>query len=321
MSGVFRAVPGTTSPLLHQLASLNPANPFYTPQYIGYKIAQGCTAWLLTNGDEGTRGVSCPVFMKTGRLRRSIEIPSMPAMVSESFWQGLLEFCRGKAVTDLSVNSFCSESAAIPPLCNEKSRKARWEYTLDLKHPDTLTKMRKGHSYNVKRARKMGVKIRRGRDLDDVLAHARLIGVSMQRRKDRGENVTTAVETEDLLRLTQSGVGEIFQAMLDGEIISSNVILNAQKCGYNHTQGTSPKGMDYGAAHFLIHEIACALREEGKEVFNLGGTDDPDPESGLVKFKTGFGAATKRLELEAARFAPGSIASGLFRRLFLLEQG
>jgi len=38
------------------------------------------------------------------------------------------------------------------------------------------------------------------------------------------------------------------------------------------------------------------------------GTEDPNPESALVKFKTGFGVATEKIEFGAMRFMPGSIA-------------
>lgn len=242
-------------------------------------------------------------------------MPNLPA--GELFWQRLIDFCREKGISDLSVNSFCSPGGVIPQLNHEKSRKARWEYVLDLKLPDTLTKMRNGHSYSIKRARKLGVEMRRVRNREGIEAHARLIGISMQRRKDRGEDVTTSVETDNLSRLIESGAGEIFQAVLDGQVVSSNAILIAEKAGYNHTQGTSPQGMNCGAAHFLVHEIACALRDEGKEVFNLGGTDDLDPESGLVKFKTGFGAATERIELEAATFEPAKLGASLLRRVMM----
>ncbi len=120
------------------------------------------------------------------------------------------------------------------------------------------------------------------------------------------------------MQLIGSGAGEIFQAVLASQVVSSNLILIAEKAGYNHTQGTSPEGMDCGAAHFLIHGIARALRQEGKEVLNLGGTDDPNPESGLVKFKTGFGVTTEKIELETARFMPSSIVSCFLRRFFIL---
>lgn len=318
MSELFRVERNASRLLLSEIAASNPANPFYTPQYIDARSSQGAAPLILIS-DHGQPRIYCPAFMKTGRLRCSLEIPSMPGVRGkEPFWQGLMAFCRQQGVSDLSVNSFGSQGGAIPQLNHEKSRKSRWEYVLDLKHPDTLKKMRKGHAYSVKRARKLGLKIRRARDLEAVEAHARLIGVSMQRRKNRGENVTTSVVTNDLLRLIQSGAGEIFQAVLPNAVVSSNFILLADKAGYNHTQGASPEGMDCGAAHFLIHEIACILRDEGKEQFNLGGTDDPDPDSGLVKFKTGFGAATLKNELEAARFEVGGVAERLLRRILII---
>lgn len=316
MTETFRAEPDTTS-LVSEIAALHPMNPFYTPQYIAFRRTQGFTPWILISGDSTRSKVYCPAFMKTGRLRCSLEIPSMPnVQVNASFWQGLMDFCRQKGISDLAVSSFCSPGGLIPQLNHERSRKIRWEYVLDLKHPDTLMKIRKGHAYSIKRARKIGVEMRRVRDREGIVAHARLIGISMQRRKDRGEDVTTSVETNNLLRLIESGAGEVFQAMLGGQVVSSNAILMAAKAGYNHTQGTTPQGMDCGAAHFLIHEIACALRDEGKEVFNLGGTDDPDPESGLRKFKTGFGP-TEKIELESATFEPGKLGTALLRRVMV----
>jgi hypothetical protein len=313
---MFRIASGTTASLAQQMAAANPLNPFYTPGYAAYRRSQGFICWIMMNEAAAGPDIYCPAFMKTGRLRRLLEVPSVPeAPLDRSFWQGLLDFCRQQGVSDMSLNSFCSSSGAVPQLSHERSRKARWEYVLDLKHPDALVKMRKGHAYSIKRARKLGVEIRRASDHPAVEAHVRLIGDSMQRRKDRGEDVTTSVEMADFLRLTESGAGEIFQAVLDGKVVSSNVILMSEKAGYNHTQGTSPEGMDCGAAHYLIHGIASTLRNEGKEIFNLGGTDDPNPDSGLSKFKTGFGTATEIHAMEAARFEVGSPIHRLFRRL------
>jgi hypothetical protein len=321
MTRTFRAEPNTTPALAQEIAALNPANPFYTPQYFAFRRAQGFMPWVLINDNYSQSKIYCPAFMKNGRLRCSLEIPSMPDLpADEPFWEGVMDFCHQKGVSDLSVNSFCSEGGVIPALSQEKSRKLRWEYILNLKHPEFLKKMSKGHAYRVKRARKMGVEMRRGRDRKAVGAHARLITASMQRRQERGENVAIEAPVEALYQLIDSGAAEIFQAVLSGEVVSSNFILLSEKAGYSHTQGTSPAGMDCGAAHFLIHEIACILRSEEKDIFNLGGTDDPDPESGLVKFKTGFGAATEKIELEAARFMPGNVASCLLRRLFLFRK-
>jgi hypothetical protein len=313
---MFRIAPGTTPSLVEQMAVANPANPFYTPQYAAYRLTQGFVCWILMSNVNSGPDVYCPAFMKTGRLRCLLEIPSVPEVsMGETFWQGLLDFCHQQGVSDISLNSFCSRNGVVPKLSHEKSRKARWEYVLDLKHSDVLAKMRKGHAYSIKRARKLGVEIRRASDPQAVEAHVRLIGDSLQRRKERGEDVTTSAETGGFLRLTESGAWEIFQAVLAGKVVSSNVILMSEKAGYNHTQGTSPEGMDCGAAHYLIHKIASALRGEGKEIFNLGGTDDPNPDSGLRKFKTGFGIATEMHGMEAASFEIDTPVHCLLRRI------
>ena len=317
MSERFKVVLDEAQSLINEISVLNPINPFYTAQYMSYQLAQGLTPWIFVYEENYTRSKTfCPAFMKTGRLRRSLEIPSIPDIpVNALFWSELINFCHKNGVSDLSVHSYCSQSGKIPQLSNETNRKLRWEYVLDLTHPDVFTKMRKGHTYSIKRARKAGVTIQRTCDQEAVKSHAQLISTSMQRRQDRGENVATSMPINDLLQLTASGAGEIFQAVLAGQIVSSNLILIAEKAGYNHTQGTSSEGMNCGAAPFLIYEIACTLHQEGKRIFNLGGTDDPNPESGLVKFKTGFGEKTRRIELEAVQCKPSSVIFSQLQRL------
>lgn len=315
MTEIFATVIDTTSPQIQEVVTLNSHNPFYTSEYIAYRRLQGFTPWLLSNNLTQSK-TYCLAFMKTGRLRRSVEIPSVPDIpADEPFWQNLINFCHTNGVTALSVNSFCSPGGIIPNLVHEIERKTRWEFALNLKHPDILKKMSKGHAYRIKRAKKTGVEMQRRKDQEAIATHARLISASMQRRKERGENVHASVSIENFSKLIDSGAAEIFCAVAADQILSSNIILLAEKTGYSHTQGTSLEGMECGAAHFLIHEIASTLRDEGKESFNLGGTDDPNPESGLVKFKTGFGAATEQIELQAARFIPNGVISGFLQRM------
>jgi lipid II:glycine glycyltransferase (peptidoglycan interpeptide bridge formation enzyme) len=317
MNITFEAISDKAQSLIREVAILHPINPFYTAQYMACRNALGFTPWIFVYKNNVQSNIYCPAFMKTGRLRRSLEIPSMPDIsTDEPFWPELINFCRQQGVSDLSVHSFCSQGGEIPKLNSEKNREARWEYVLQLKHSDLFTKMRKGHAYRIKRAKKTGVEIRRTSDQEALKAHARLIGASMQRRQDRGEKVTTSTSANDLLQLIESGAGEIFQAVLADQIVSSNLILIAEKSGYSHSQGTNQEGMKCGAAHFLIHGIACILRQAGKEVHNLGGTNDLNPESGLVRFKNGFGVGTERIELETAQSKPGNVAYSKLRRFF-----
>lgn len=51
----------------------------------------------------------------------------------------------------------------------------------------------------------------------------------MQQQRYRGKNVTTSVSTNDLLQLTKSGAGEIFQAVLFNQVVSSDLYADSQK--------------------------------------------------------------------------------------------
>ncbi len=124
-------------------------------------------------------------------------------------------------------------------------------------------------------------------------------------------------EGGDVERLVRSGCGRLFQALQDGVAVHCYLILLSAKGAYNHSQGANQKGLATGAPHFLIHELVEALkRDHAIEVFNIGGTDQLN--SGLEQFKSGFGATTSRLELEAAQFSlpgglPGMLRSSIRR--------
>jgi lipid II:glycine glycyltransferase (peptidoglycan interpeptide bridge formation enzyme) len=90
----------------------------------------------------------------------------------------------------------------------------------------------------------------------------------------------------------------LFQAVHDGEIVSSALFLRAARGAYSQTMGTNPTGMKLGAARLVIVEAARMLKEEGVELLNLGGVSDDNP--GLREFKVGFGA--RAINLQAAEF-------------------
>ena len=235
----------------------------------------------------------CSAFMKAGKLGRLLEIPSLPQLPDDdAFWKGLLEFCACAKVSDLLVNTFASRQSNIPSLSKENWRKRRCEYFLECQHPDLWKEIRKGHWYSIKKGRKAGLILRHGTDAEACEEHARLVNESMARRLNRGDAVSKR-DVEQLLEITKNGAGVVFQALLDGEVRSSNLILLAEKGAYNHSQGASKEGFDCGAPHFLIYETVNYLRGNSLEIFNLGGTDQLN--SGLERFKSGFGATTSRV--------------------------
>ena len=302
------------APTVHRaLADLAPANPFLTEAFAAAQKAGGAHCIAFTAEENGRVRHGSVGFAKAGRLKRTLTIPSMPNLPADDpFWAGLVDFCRRSGVTDLTVNSFASTAPAAPALgpglAEEIWRRPRREYPIDLGRDDLWTGLSKNHKRNIKRGQKNGLAMRRSADPAHCRDHVALIGASMSRRESRGEDIHQSAEARRYARLIESGAGELFQMTGDGQVLSSVLILKARAGGYYDSAGTTPEGMSAGASHFLIHEIAEALRGDGCTTFNLGGADLE--QTGLARFKAGFGST--EIPLQAARF---SLATGLKKLL------
>jgi len=86
-----------------------------------------------------------------------------------------------------------------------------------------------------------------------------VISASMQRRRYRGKNVTIFVSTNDLLQLTESGAGEIFQAVLFNQVVSSGLYSDSQKSRIQSYSGHQPRRHGLWSSPFSLHGITCAL--------------------------------------------------------------
>jgi lipid II:glycine glycyltransferase (peptidoglycan interpeptide bridge formation enzyme) len=146
------------------------------------------------------------------------------------------------------------------------------------------------HRRNINKARRHGIVLASTTDAAAADVHARLMAASMHRRSERGENVPTISEhdTRNELAFLASGAARIYQAVHEGRIVSSMLVLNAPAGAYYHSAGTTPEGMEIGASTFLVSEIIRDLTNQGRLIFNLGGATDES--AGLQRFKSGFGA-------------------------------
>ena len=297
--------------LCAELMAQFPTNPFYTQNYVEAQRSLGFAPWMFIIRENGLIKSGCTAFMKAGRLSRTLEITSFPMFDDqEFFWERLIRFCKKQGVTHLKVETFASPVTKIPSENGQACRKKRSEFLLELQKPDLRGKISKNHARNIKRGRKAGLYVQRSSSQKACQAHAKLITKSMIRRGDRGERVPENVPADAFWAYTHSGAGELFQAYLDKIVLSSVLVLFAEKGAYYHSAGNNPEGMAYGASHFLIQEIANVLRDRSFEVFNLGGSDQTNP--GLSRFKAGFGASVVDLE-EADFFLSGRIRLNLIR--------
>ena len=293
-----------------EVAALDPRNPFYTPNYIDARRMLGLQPWLLSIRQDDCLITGCTSFLKVGRLTKTLEIPSLCEIPEgNTFWKGMVKFCRKSKISNLNINSFASTRVDIPALSDEFERKNRIEYVIYLKNSSLWDQLSSNHKRNIKRGQKAGLQMRCITTEQACEEHARLGRASMVRRDNRGESVTLDIQAERFLALIKSGAGELYQAIGDRAVLSSVLILKADRGAYYQSAGTSPEGMKTGASHFLIYNIAEALKKESMELFNLGGADES--QTGLKRFKTGFGGT--EVKLEAAQFFLGS----KFKKQFL----
>ena len=314
--------------VLAAVADVAPGNPFFTAAYVQARRACGDHPVVLGVWSGAAVVAACPAYLH--RRSRALDIVSLPTLSDgvEEFWPGVLRFCRTQRVRFLSIDSFGSSAASIPPLAHEVSRRARREFVLAL-GTDPLAGLSSNHRRNVARARARGVTVRRGHTAEARTTHGRLVAASLDRRTARGETVNAGGGVDMSQALMQTGAGELVQAVRGDEVLSSILVLRARCAAYYHSAGTSPDGMAVGASHFLVASLAAALRDEGLQSFNLGGAGD---EGGLRRFKEGFGARVVPLEaaqfstewtltrkartaLRLARDNPGGLARSLVARL------
>jgi len=222
-------------------------------------------------------------------------------MVPESFWDGLLRYCRQTRISNLMIQTYGSVQAKIPNLPGELWRASRWEFCIDLMRPDVTAQFGKEHRRLAKRADERGMQLRRSRNITALEEHLRVSQFSTARRRERGEEVSDG-GVKLMSALLESGCGELFQAVEGGRVLSSILVTKAEGGAYLHAAGTDSDGMKLGASHFLISKTAEILKQEGRTIFNLGGVNDL--QSGLAAYKSHFGKVGN--PLESAEFHLGT---------------
>ena len=304
------------------VSALEPANPFLTQAYADARRALGAAVVLFAERDRRTGFVSGTLgYLEGGAAARRLEIASLGTIADgPAFWDAVRAYCRQRRVWDLEVGTFGSRTAVLPEWPSDHGARERTEWVLDLSRANWARDLTTNHRRSVQRAAKAGVTV--VRTSEGAAEHAQLMGASMARRRDRGEDVPavedpTRTTTEALLA---SGAGILFRAERDGQVLSSLLVLLAPQGAYYHSAGTSPAGMEFGASTFLVHETARLLKEEGTTTFNLGGADSAS--EGLVRFKRGFGATPVALAAATYPLAPALLRKArTVGRLALHDRG
>jgi lipid II:glycine glycyltransferase (peptidoglycan interpeptide bridge formation enzyme) len=301
----FQVVEKPSDTELAPLQESDTVNPFASTAYIAARRQLGATVLLFTHENGFAVG-----YIAGNAVSRYLEIPSAPALSRESpFWTSVLDYCHQRHVAELEIGSYGARAAMLPTWNIPAQINERVEWVIALSG-DNATRFASNHRRNINKARKLGITATSTTEPAAIDAHRRLMAASMQRRLRRGEAVPTIEEddTRHERALLAAGAARLHQAVYQGNVLSSLLVLDAPAGAYYQSAGTAPEGMESGASTFLVSEVIRKLTEEGRIAFNLGGAGAKS--EGLQRFKSGFGA--QPVPLEAAVY---HVASPLHKKL------
>jgi hypothetical protein len=288
------------------LARRMPDRPFVTPAFVrARERAEGVSAVLLTLFRGLEPVAQCPAFLRSGRWSRGLEIESLPDLDtgSDVFWNGLARYGKQRGIGRLEVNTYGSRVAVIPALGHELERHQRTEFHIMLGPAGTGGEKTRQKA-NLRKARRAGLVARSTRDPGALPTHIALIGESLVRRRLRGEAVPSIDEhcVASFAPYLDTGASELFQAWKGDTVVSSLLVLLAERGAYYQSSGSDADGFDTGAASFLHASTVEVLRGRGVERLNLGGCQVA--ETGLREFKTRLGGVPVSLESAAFDLRP-----------------
>jgi hypothetical protein len=309
---IFNISRNPDSELLHELHFLSGENCHLHPGILKANSAKGTTLLVLRVSQERQTFAFGVARESNSWFARRLVFQRLPQFIDKSekvvncFWRGLLEYCQNRQVLQLDLNAFNSQPIELPNLSSIAKTTNRQEYIIDLRQlPDIRKKgLSSNHRRNIKKAERAGLSYQIRNDFEACKDHARLIAHSMHRRKSRGQLVHCNESQQKWFTYVQCKAGFIMQAKHDNDWVSSLLILRSSRQAYYVSGGTSPRGMQLGAAHYLMWKAIQYLSSKEVSILNLGGVSETDT-PGLARYKAGFNA--KPIELPHRSYITGSL--------------
>jgi hypothetical protein len=251
------------------------------------RLLDDAVAWIVSLKTSDDYGLHALAVVERGRLRSGLSITLLkPPPADADFWRALVTFAHRLAATSIQVEVVADVAGAcIPTLVGEASRyEGEHLYVIDLqRQPRQLSTNTKR---NINKARKAGASLIALPNQEALAAHFRLTGASLGRRAERGEDVGMRASQECVRGFLDRGLGRLYQAGVEGEVMSSKFVFFHGKEAFYYDGGTSAVGMEGGLSHFLMFQIVEALREEGYQSLNLDLARAGN--TGLMRYKEGF---------------------------------
>lgn len=251
------------------------------------RILDGAAAWILSLRTCEGYALHALAVVERGRLRSGLSVTlSTPPPADAVFWRGLITFAHSQAATTIEVEVVAEVAGAIIPTLEGETSRYEGEHLYVIELQRQPSRLSTNTKRNINKARKAGASLIALPTQEALAAHFRLTGASLGRRADRGEDVGMRASQECVRSFLARGLGTLFQAGIESEVMSSKFVFFHGKEAFYYDGGTSAVGMEGGLSHFLMFQIAEVLREKGYQSLNLDLARAGN--TGLMRYKEGF---------------------------------
>lgn len=304
-SSVLSVLPILSPPdsLLDSLWKMSGYRIFFDPRWV--LSLDKCfqrPQWFVLRFHESIMATGVAVH-EYGPIGGRLVFPTAPVFIGPDdtlrteFWNGVKKYAQKRVVASVNILSFDSDPFEIPELFPWRKVVEREEFLWHISDEEThgLNSLSTNHRRNIKKGQKFRLELICGQGDQLLGTHLELCGLSAKRRAMRGSaSGSDFSEGARVRRFLESRHGTLWQAVHEGEVVSSILLLGRGPRRYYHSAGTSSTGMSVGASQWLVWNTAVRLREDGVKCFNLAGVSKG--QDGLGKFKSGFGAKPVQLQ-------------------------
>ncbi len=250
------------------------------------------TPLLVTYANNRESGIFAGVVRRG--IRKSMLVLATGPEISDytAFRKTLSDFCLKHSLHEVLIERYGCDGPPIPETPYDTSHFHTTIYVMDLRSDNFESAWSTNHKRNIKKAIKAGAEIAINTDTAAAEKHVALLDCSYQRRRDKGQKIQGAGTFDIVSAYLKSGKAALYQAKLNGEVMSSKLVIMLGDCAYYHSGGTHPDGMSVGLSQYTLAKTAALLKEKGESSLNLGVSND----EGLTRFKLGFRANAYSLE-------------------------
>jgi hypothetical protein len=224
----------------------------------------------------------------------------------------LTEYCKAKGYCSYTILPHDNPVDDELPL-KDMNMYSREEFFIDVEgEPDLNRTTRKKRKRALRNGLEFDISSEHLDEFMDLLEQTRLS------RENRGYKQFNKfwlpyVDERSMRSMLDTGVAIIMMVSKGEEILSANFVLVNDTKAYGISLGTSIAGYSSGANILIFTEAVEYLRTRGVSIFNIGGYSSREPSEGLVLFKKGLGAISRKCIGYRSPFLQGKILESISR--------